>query len=425
LNNELGYINSKPFSKLSSNNNRIIITEKEKNLEIKVEGADKYSCFDNLVDNFGNIMSSSTFYGIDSKYCPITFFGSFITNTSYSSISSLIIKCSSYVIGRESFNEITHFTTETKIKKINYYNDDLIYFFSNNPMRIKRSKDGEINIYAKREEPVKLFDIKYKNNLIDMYLIQSFNSNGNIYDYSIKPIAYLQFVFKNEIVLEDIEKLISCIDSTLHMCILNQRKSYVCTLYTDDSLSYNLYKCKYRNTEVDNKIRYNMIHGDNTIEDFKKIFKIFLNIDFKDNNSFSPFINYNIKLGFHELDFLQYYKVLEVIDFNKQKIKNEDKDKRFLLKYFKKYEQLMNSLFKDYNIKKLEAEIRSLRKYYSHEGFYVELLPVPTDKPRRFLTLDYSWLKKVILLIKTISYLEVYSMADININELEVLQHLM
>lgn len=51
-------------------------------------------------------------------------------------------------------------------------------------------------------------------------------------------------------------------------------------------------------------------------------------------------------------------------------------------------------------------EIRALRNYYSHKGYYVHKLPIPTDKPRRYKIIETDWLYNVLNFIKVASYME-------------------
>ena len=108
-------------------------------------------------------------------------------------------------------------------------------------------------------------------------------------------------------------------------------------------------------------------------------------------------------------NFLQYYKVLEVIDFEKQKVKGKEKDKCFLKKYLTKYPKLKDYFFKGVDVNTLESEIRSLRNCYSHDGFCVEnLLCFLLTIQKRFKKITVQWLYDVKRLIKIIAYNEIY-----------------
>lgn len=257
-----------------------------------------------------------------------------------------------------------------------------------------------------------------------VYLIHSFISNGNIHDFSIKPNTYLEIAFNKGITVDDVIKISSRLDSTLHLCILNKNKSYVATLYDFSKRSYNLYNLKNKITKTKDPV-FNVCKNKSERDNiFKCILMQFIDIDFEKNNTFLPFLHFNKEMDFHELEFLQYYKVLEVIDYEKQKKKNKGKDNCFLKKYLKKYSKLKDYFFKNDTIDDLEAEIRSLRNYYSHDGFYVDNLPIPTENPTRYKKIDIQWLYDVKRLVKIIAYLEMYDKSGVVIDELELTNHL-
>lgn len=429
MKNDLGFIDKVPFNKIDdTKQDMILLNLNEDYLEIKVTGGiDKYDSFDMFHSGPGKLVESKLYYGINSKYYPITFFNANIKNTTYSSISSSTIISNMYAIGREVLEPIKHITPETKIKKFNYYNDKLIYYFSDNPISIKRKGiQEEITLNAKTTKPKLLFSLKYNEvNEVKVYLIHSFRQNGNVYDFSIKANTYLQIIFKRSANIDDVLRISSRIDSTLHMCMLNKNRNYMLTLYDYTKRSYNFYNFKLKKY-VSDKIPTFSICKDksNATEIFKNLLALFINIDFENSNTYLPFINFNKETNYYEMEFLQYYKVLEVIDFEKQKSRNKGKDTCFLKKYLKKYEKLKKYFFKDTDIETLEKEVRSLRNYYSHDGFYVENLPVPTDNPIYFKKIDVQWIYDVKRLVKIIAYNEIYDKANVIIDELELTNYL-
>lgn len=428
MNNELGYIDKKPFKNIETNKqDMIILNERENYLEIKVNGINEYDSFEMFTNGPGKLVESKLYYGINSKGYPITFFNANIKSTSYRLISSTTITSKMYAIGREVVEPIKHITPKTKIKKFDYYNDKLIYYYSDNPISIKRKgiKD-EIKIKAKTNKPKKLFTLKYRNNNeISVYLIHSFNPDGSIYDFSIKPNTYLQIRFKKGVSIDDVLHVSNRIDSTLHMCILNRNKSYITTIYDYSRRSYIFYNYRQKKYTTEKMPTFNICKEKkelNTI--FQKLLLLFINIDFENSNTYLPFINFNRDINYYEMEFLQYYKVLEVIDFEKQKIKEKRKDRRFLRKYLTKYSKLKDYFFKETDVDILESEIRSLRNYYSHDGFYADKLPIPTDKPRYYKNITIQWLYDVKRLVKIIAYNEIYDKANVTIDELELINHL-
>lgn len=426
MNNDFGYIDNKPFSQINEKEQPLVVmNEEEESISIKMNGVSTTDTFDMFDSEPGKLTESKIYYGVDSKNHSLSFLNSHIINTTWSSISSLTITSKIYVKSRESLEQIYHLTPDTKIRKFDYYNDKLLFYFSDNPLTIKRKGlVKELNITAKRTKPKLLFSVNYKGKIMKVYLIHSFISNGNIHDFSIKPNTYLEIAFNKGITVDDVIKISSRLDSTLHLCILNKNKSYVATLYDFSKRSYNLYNLKNKITKTKDPV-FNVCKNKSERDNiFKCILMQFIDIDFEKNNTFLPFLHFNKEMDFHELEFLQYYKVLEVIDYEKQKKKNKGKDNCFLKKYLKKYSKLKDYFFKNDTIDDLEAEIRSLRNYYSHDGFYVDNLPIPTENPTRYKKIDIQWLYDVKRLVKIIAYLEMYDKSGVVIDELELTNHL-
>ena len=66
----------------------------------------------------------------------------------------------------------------------------------------------------------------------------------------------------------------------------------------------------------------------------------------------------------------------------------------------------------------IEEEIRSLRNYYSHTGYYIDnlQLPIPTDHPKRYKTIDTKWLYDVLKFVKVSAYIEIYKLCGLSID---------
>ena len=58
-----------------------------------------------------------------------------------------------------------------------------------------------------------------------------------------------------------------------------------------------------------------------------------------------------------------------------------------------------------------------MRNYYSHNGYYISELPIPIFKPIRYKKINNQWLYNVKNFVKVVSYLEIYSLAGIEIDE--------
>lgn len=163
MKNEHGYIYNKPFKQCNSDEqvSAIINTyEQGISFDFKYEGKDfnKLKC-----ENLEEV------YAVDSHFNSITALGLEESNSNYRNISSDILKYNSYFIQNKKNNEIEgikHFTKQTEIKEINYYNESIRYVFVKEPMidirrgtniievkkvKTTKKKIGKINLSGKNE----------------------------------------------------------------------------------------------------------------------------------------------------------------------------------------------------------------------------------------------------------------------------------
>ena len=105
-------------------------------------------------------------------------------------------------------------------------------------------------------------------------------------------------------------------------------------------------------------------------------------------------------------------------------MKSKGKNPTFLIKILKEYKELKEHFFKKQKDEEIEEEIRSLRNYYSHEGYYVEKLPIPTDNAKRYKELDYQWIYNVSKFVKIVAYLELYKLCDIDVKSKDIMYKL-
>lgn len=151
MNNEFGYIDLVPFKEIDTKEQKLaIVNEKEDKIELKVKDIDKFNTFDIFDNEFGKLIETKVFYGINSTYHPITLYRCNINSSSFNAIPFSIVSSPMYIIGNEPLSPIVHFTDKTKIKKIRYYNDNIKYIFPSDSMIIKR-KQNEVNVEAKKK----------------------------------------------------------------------------------------------------------------------------------------------------------------------------------------------------------------------------------------------------------------------------------
>lgn len=423
MNNEFGYLDIKTFYEINDQDQKlVIINKKDDKLELKVKDIEKFSTFDSDDNEFGKLIRTKIFYGINSKYQPLTLYHCSITNSTLNIIPYSIVTSQMYIIGNEAQSAILHFTNKTKVEKFKYYNDNIKYIFPSSSMIIKR-KENEMNIEAKKEKEKMISCIDYNDNKITIKLVSSYTHSGNIYNFNIKPVSFFEVSFQKSIDLDMVLKISRSIDSIIHLFLFTNGRSKELTLYDTKKNSYEYHDLRYNDKEEKQPIFY-LDKRENSISNFNKLFKLFINIDNANSNSFFPFLNYDRNINLMEIQFLEYYRTLEYINMELQKKKGKGKNNLFLLQLLKQYPKVKNVYFNNIQDEVIEKEIRSLRNYYSHEGYYLKELPVPTRSPKYTKKVDIQWLYDVKMFIKTIAYLEVYALAGIKINESYLMTYL-
>ena len=79
-------------------------------------------------------------YAVDSKLNAITAFNARMINSTWSAISHSIINSEWYFINKSGLSEkqrIIHFTEKTKIRSLDYYNDNLFQVFFNDAIEFQ------------------------------------------------------------------------------------------------------------------------------------------------------------------------------------------------------------------------------------------------------------------------------------------------
>lgn len=423
MDSEFGYIDVIPFKEINTNKQILaIVNKKEDRLELKVKDVDKFNTFDIFDNEFGKLIEKKVFYGINNTYYPITLYRCSIDSTKFNAIPYSIVSSQMYIIGNESLSPIMHFTDKTKIKKIRYYNDNIKYIFPSDSMIVKRAQ-SKINIEAKKKKEKIVSKAIYEDNRIIVKLINSFKDSGNIYNFNIQPTAYFEITFQKSVNLDVVLKISNRIDCAIHLFLLTSGRSKELTIYDTKRNSYELYDFKNNDKEKKYPVFY-LGKRENNILNFDKLFKLLINITNDNSNSFFPFLNFDRKVTSIEIQFLEYYRVLEYTDTEMRKKIKKGKNANFLIRLLKKYKDIKEIYFHDQQDIVIEKEIRSLRNYYSHNGYYIKELPVPTDEPKYYKKVDFQWIYDVKNFIKIVSYLEIYSLAGISVDEKYLMYHL-
>lgn len=423
MKDEYGYIDIKPFENLNTNEQKmVIINEKENKLELKTNDIEKFNTLDFYNNKFGKLTQSRKIYGIDSKYHPLTFYRCNIVNSTFNAIPHSIITSEMYVIGNESLSKIIHFTDKTKIRKMTYYNESIGQVFFNNSIVLK-SKENKLELRARKPNKVRISKFQYNGNSIILDLINNYSYSYTLTNVDIRKKSYFELSFLKSISLDEALMISSKIDCIFHMFLLTNTQSNHITLYSTRGYSYEFYDMK---CNVDNKRNvFYLDKQENAISNFGKLLTFFMSFPKgSDNNALFPFLHFYRKIPSLEIEFLEFYRVLEFIDTNNRKKQGIGKNSNFLIQLLKKYPNLKATFFGSQKNDEIEAEIRSLRNYYSHDGYYVDILPIPTENPKRYKKIDVQWLYDVRSFVKTVAYLEIYSLANVTVDEKKILYNL-
>ena len=421
MENEFGYIDDKPFSECYTDRQIMAtITTDKDGIEFKVTGNNKYSIFD-IEKTIPEI------YAIDSKLRPITAYRTTLTNSRLTAISSSTLRSDLYFYKQELLEKdkkIKHFTNQTKIYKIEYYNDSIARVFGNNSFKenitYKKNKFKSVKITANKSKEQKIGEININDNNIAIYLKYDFEYLHNYKkceQITITNNSYIILRFQKGIVFDEAYKYILLLDSSLYLMTLLKRR-HKKILISD--FRNNKYYC--RDMKIDNsdniiKDRNFLIcKRENSISSFIKIFNVLYSLEKESKNALFPFLEFDIKQSSLEIKFLEYYKALEYLDFEKRKKLGKGKNKLFLKDILASNKDLKDNFFDSQAVNEIEEEIRALRNYYSHEGYYIDRLPIPTDKPKRYKDIEADWLYNVLDFIKIASFLEIYNLSNINVS---------
>ena len=311
-----------------------------------------------------------------------------------------------------------------KIRKIRYYNENIRYIFSNNTITIIQDKK-KVKVEAKKKKAINLAHINFDDNTMTIKLVNSYKYNYKGIDncLEIKPFSFFEIHFKKSVYLNEILKISQLIDSVIHLFLLTKNKSNELKLYDTKGISYQFFNLLYNDKENKPPMFY-LDKTENNITNFEKLMNLLISINDENSNSFFPFINYDRNVRSVEIEFLEYYRVLEYTNTESRKKQGMDKNPTFLLDLLEKYKFVKERYFNSQSNIEIEREIRSLRNYYSHNGYYITELPVPTFNPKYYKKIDSQWLYNVKCFIKTIAYLEVYKLANINADEKYIMPHI-
>lgn len=196
MKNEHGYIYNKPFKQCNSYEQvSAIINTDEQGISFDFKYQGKY--FNKL--KWKNL---EEVYAVDSHFNSITALGLEKSSSNYRNISSDILKYNSYFIQNKKNNEIEgikHFTKQTKIKEINYYNESIRDVFVKKPMLDIRLGTNTIEVKKAKSTKKKIGEINIsEKNKIVIFLKKEFRATHEIIKekYNIEANVYFIISFK-------------------------------------------------------------------------------------------------------------------------------------------------------------------------------------------------------------------------------------
>lgn len=432
MENEFGYIDDKPFKECNKEKQIFsTITIDEDGLEFKINDISKFLIFDDE-------KTPETIYAVDNNLAAITALNVNVVNINFSSISTTTLKSDFYFKKQnllEKNEKIEHFTTQTKIREICYYNDSIRHIFANDSInleyKLKSNSLKFIKVTGKKVKKEKIGDlIITDNNIIEIFLSKDFSSSHKYINNEkiiIKDNSHFILKFKKGIIFENAYKYILLLDSIIYLMTFLKRRhktifikdfrknSYLCR---DKKIDFEERKIKNRNFLICDKI--------NSKETFMNLFNNMYSINEESKNALFPFLEFDAKQSILEVKFLEYYKTLEYIKLKENEKKGKGKNHTFLKEILKENLTLKEKFFGTQNEDEIEEEIRSLRNYYSHTGYYIDKmqLPIPNESPNRYKNIDSKWLYDVFDFLKVSTYVEIYKLCGLSIDWNDIIYNL-
>ena len=196
MKNEHGYIYNKPFKQCNSDD-QVSATINTYDQSIVFDFKKEQKTFKKL--EWTNL---DELYAVDSHFNSITALGLEESSFNYRNISSEILKYNFYFIQNKKNNEIDeikHFTKQTEIKEIKYYNESIRDVFVKNPMIDIRLGTNTIEVKKAKTTKKRIGKINLSGeNEVEIFLKKEFKATHEVKKekYNIEAHAYFIISFK-------------------------------------------------------------------------------------------------------------------------------------------------------------------------------------------------------------------------------------
>lgn len=421
MENNFAYIDNKPFDNYS----------KEKQIFSTFNIND--NCISFQIPDYEKFFilrpNNTEIYAIDPMLRSISAFNIKIHKHLLTPIPNTSISSNYYIYGIKDLEteeniQMKHFTKQTKISKLIYYHENLSTIFNPQSLNINNSNSNFFSIYGKYFQKSELGKIYFENNTINCSLHTNLDYYPKYYKEQSKIIIQqdnsIVLKFKKGVYLNSAYRLINILDTVIHLMTLTYKSHNKIEL---KDFRNNKFQFIYKKYNDSTKNQNQLLFTTCPQKEFLNLFQKLLDIEQDSPNALFPFLEYNRNNSL-EINFLEYYKVLEYLNLKTQEIKNKGKNNNFLEKVFNENKELIKSIFNinDSEIKTFTQTIQSLRNYYSHEGYYLKELPVPTKNPKKYIPIDITWLNNVYILIKKLSYIEIYKYCNCEISKKDIVR---
>jgi len=396
------------------------IYESEKAIYARCYDEMSFSVFNEL-SNDEELVRGRDVYCANDKNTHITLFDSHTSSstTRYRPYSEL--RAYRYAIETRTREKSVHLTSCAKLKKAYYYNNAIAAVLHNNNTIRRREYPQKATISVETLPSVKrklgrfYFDREKCHVTVNMVFGNAWRKNRNDV-LTIEPITCLELSFERGLTIEGVHRLADRIDACFYL--LTYRKCQFERLGVVDYRGNSFKYADLRNssTEVPHGIRIK----ENYVDALSKLLDYILAVDEFGDNGLSTFIRFTDTPSYLEVAFTEYYRTLEFVYRRKT---NNYKTDKILPTYIKRYNDIFRRIYPNDNPMVIENELKNLRNFFVHYGYFVKKLPIPTRKihnPDRWVDVDINYIARASKLVKVFAFLSIYESAGIEFDQNEM-----
>ncbi len=233
----------------------------------------------------------------------------------------------------------------------------------------------------------------------------------------LSPDTHLVVDFQCSLSLDEVKHVVEILDSVMYCLTTTKTRCNMFYFYDTDNNGFAYHKVEPA-VEKDDYFLLDI----NKQEAFGKVANVLFSLTNAARNAYFPILRFEHK-SFVELHFLEYYRALEYM------VKNgtDNMQKKVLEPFIEKYPDIVDFYYKNKDHVEIEEELRNLRNYYSHTGYIIDNLRIPTDlaKPeRRNIVVTPSFIFTAKEFVKACFFKEFYDRCNVDISENHIINYL-